>query len=310
MLKVLRRKTIIIVDSVSLADQTKDRMIKSGLNAGCFHGKEKAINTDIIISTFQSLDKLRESIDIEKYKIILNDECHIAANSTIQNFLALTEFQRYYGFSATPDARSDCENAIIRQYYGMIVGEVPAEELMENEVIVRPKIIFHTIHHEDFELWQDTEEYCIVHNRKRNLKIAELSKEEKTLILFKRLEHGNILKDLIPDSAMLSGDDSREVRKKVVDDFKKQKIKVLIASNIFKQGISINEIHTLNIVGGGKSKIDTLQKLGRGVRNDENKDVLIVNEFYDEGNKFTERHSLKRIQIYKDEGYTDIEILD
>jgi superfamily II DNA or RNA helicase len=309
MLKVLRRKSLIIVDSVSLADQTKDRMLKAGINTGCFHGKEKTTDTDIIIVTFQSLDKLNETVDLSKYVVCICDECHIAANATIQNFLAVSEFQRYYGFSATPDARSDYENALIRQYLGQIVGEVPAEELMNNAVIVRPKIYFHTIEQEEFEIWPDSEEFCIIKNEVRNRKIADLSQQESTLILYKRIEHGIILNKLIPGSEMLSGEDSRERRKDVVNRFKKKEVKVLLASNIFKQGISINEIRVLILVGGGKSKIDTLQKLGRGVRNDEGKDILIVHEFYDEGNKYTERHSIQRIKTYKDEGYTDIEIL-
>jgi len=68
-------------------------------------------------------------------------------------------------------------------------------------------------------------------------------------------------------------------------------------SKIFSTGISIKNIHYIIFAAGGKSKIKTLQSIGRGLRVHENKDILTIIDLVDEliyGGK----HFLKRQEFY------------
>ena len=75
-------------------------------------------------------------------------------------------------------------------------------------------------------------------------------------------------------------------------------------SKIFSTGISIKNIHYIMFAAGGKSKIKTLQSIGRGLRVHENKDVLTIIDLVDEliygGKHFDKRkefYDLEKIQV-------------
>jgi superfamily II DNA or RNA helicase len=52
-----------------------------------------------------------------------------------------------------------------------------------------------------------------------------------------------------------------------------------------------------------KSYIRTLQRIGRGLRTQEGKEILYVHDFIDDGNKYLIEHSNARYDIYKNEGF-------
>jgi len=104
----------------------------------------------------------------------------------------------------------------------------------------------------------------------------------------------------------VNGDHSTKERQQAVEQFENGELRVLISSNIFNEGISIPAIQRLIIASGGKSKVETLQKLGRGLRVTKDKKHVMVYDFYDAGNVFTERHSKERMKLYKQAGF-DIE---
>jgi len=308
LMKITKLPTLILVDSVSLATQTAKRILDAGVDCGVCHGKAN-IPGENVISTIGSYKKLG---DLAKFKMVIVDECHIAASSRFQEFFQTTNYPYRFGFSATPDGNDKYRFATIRQHIGDIISEIYTEELIENKVMVKPKIKFININCIPTVSWDAAYDKCIVNNKERNKKIVEIALQQDvpTLILYKIIEHGKALGELIPNSVVLSGSDSGAVREAAIKDFKDGKIKYLIASNIFKQGISINNIQTLINVSGGKSKIEVLQKIGRALRLHKDKDYALVYDFMDLGNKFTERHSLQRENLYKKTGFTDIEIID
>lgn len=242
---------------------------------------------------------------------VLVSNCHIASAARFQEFFSSTSFPVRFGFSATPDGNDKYKFATIRQYLGGVISEVYTNELMENEVIAPPEIHFKQISCIPTMDWQSSYISNIVENSDRNRIAADIANNSgvPTLVLYKIIDHGKELEKLIPDSILLSGGNNSTERENAIHKFKKGEVRVLIASNIFKQGISINNIQTLVNVSGGKSKIEVLQKIGRALRKHPGKEVALVYDFLDKGNDFTYRHSLQRMKLYKDNGYTNI-ILD
>lgn len=306
-LQLTQLPTLILVDSVSLATQTLTRFTEAGIDCGICHGKGK---TDgfCMISTIGSYKKLG---DLTRYKTVIVDECHIVGGSRFQEFFKSTNYPNRYGFSATPDGNDKYRYATIRQHIGGEISEIFTKELMDNKVMVKPKIRFVTTECLPTPSWEVAYEKCITKNTDRNKKIVELANNQQvpTLILYKIIEHGKILGELIPNSIVLSGSDSNTVREEAIESFKKGEVQYLIASNIFKQGISINNIQTLINASGGKSKIEVLQKIGRALRLHKGKDYALVYDFMDKGNQFTERHSLQRENLYRKTGFDDIEYI-
>jgi len=59
----------------------------------------------------------------------------------------------------------------------------------------------------------------------------------------------------------------------------------------------------------GKSKIRTLQDIGRGLRTGNKNGKLMVIDFTDETNPFLVRHARKRLQDYKREGCFNVRMI-
>jgi len=301
-LKISRLPTLILVDKVSLALQLKERIEKNGIkNIGLCYGKGM-MDGDVMVSTIGSVHKVPS---LRKYKCLIIDEVHRASAKRFQDFLKDTSYPIRFGFSATPHSGNDYKWNLIKQYMGDIIYTIAPEPLMENKVLAKPSITFIPIEAPPALDWPTSYNNCIVNNNTRNNRIKKLVEEYNvpTLILIRLIEHGEILNSLIDGSVFVSGVDDVIRRQEVINDFEAGNIQTVISSNIFNEGISINAIRLLIIASGGKSKIETIQKLGRGLRVADGKDSVKVIDFDDYGNKFTQRHSNERKKIYIKAGF-------
>ena len=306
-IKATKLPTLIVVNRISLAIQLKDRLCEQGIQAQVIYGQTtQLLETPVIVATIGSVKKV---LTIANIKVLIVDECHRAGASAFQNFFSTITVPIRFGFSATPNSGDKYRFALIRQFLGNVIYKVDVKELMENEVIAKPKISFVKSNGHNTLSWSVAYNDCIVHNTDRNNKIKELVEKYKlqTLILIRIIEHGEELSKLIPDSVFVSGIDDALYRKEVISRFEAGEIKTIISSNIFNEGISINAIKLLIIASGGKSKIETIQKLGRGLRVRPDKTDVIVIDFEDSGNLYTERHSALRRSIYEKSGFSLID---
>jgi superfamily II DNA or RNA helicase len=300
-LKASRLPTLILVNRVSLALQTMERINKNGIKAGiCYGGGVK--EGDVIVSTIGSVYKVP---NLTKFKALMIDEVHRSQANQFQKFLSKTSYPIRFGFSATPNSGDEYKWNLIKQYLGNIIYTINPEPLMKHKVIAKPKIKFLEVSCFPTVDWPTANWTCIVTNRNRNNKIKDLIKEYKvpTLILIRNIDHGKELNNLIEGSEFVSGVDDAETRQKIIRRFEEGTLNTIISSNIFNEGISINRIKLLIIASGGKSKIETIQKLGRGLRVHEHKDSVHVFDFNDYGNYFTEKHSKMRKNIYRKAGF-------
>jgi len=115
----------------------------------------------------------------------------------------------------------------------------------------------------------------IVDNLARNMVIVVtaknlVTKNKSVLINVNRIEHGKRLEALGLNYGVnckfIYGNDGDDVRKRVKDALESKRIKCVIASTIFKEGVNIPSLNCCINASGGKSEIATLQALGRGLR--------------------------------------------
>jgi len=304
-IKATKLPTLIVVNRISLAIQLKDRLCEQGIQAQAIYSQttQQLSETPVIVATIGSVKKVST---IANVKVLIVDECHRAGASAFQKLFSTIMVPIRFGFSATPNSGDKYRFALIRQFLGNVIYKVDVKELMENEVIAKPKISFIKSNGHNTLSWGAAYNDCIVHNTNRNNKIKELVEKHnlQTLILIRIIEHGEELSRLIPDSVFVSGIDDALYRKEVIRKFEAGEIKTIISSNIFNEGISINAIKLLIIASGGKSKIETIQKLGRGLRIRTDKIDVLVYDFEDSGNLYTERHSALRRNIYEKAGFS------
>lgn len=166
--------------------------------------------------------------------------------------------------------------------------------------------------------WSTAEQQGIVYNVYRNkiIKILANSLPGTVLTLVKYVEsHGEKLHKEMEDALFLSGMDKIKERELAVEMLEKNEIKTIIASTIFDEGVSINNINNVILVGGGQSYEKTLQRIGRGMRlnHDHNgnitKSKVHIYDFYDETHPTLKKHSNTRIKFAEEEGY-EVNIID
>jgi len=314
-IKIAKLPTLILVNKIGLCDQLAERAEEAGIESvGIWHSKKKK-SGDVQFATIGSVKSLPS---LSKYKILIGDEVHHFSSKTFQDFLSKSSYPIRIGFSATPDKDDPFIYAKVRQYFGNEIAVVSADELIENKVIALPKITFLNVDCPATLDWKTAYEQGIIKNKERNKKIVDIVEkyEMPTLILIKDVKHkqGEIIKSYIEENThkkvVYIHGSSKHNRMKVIHSFENGEIDVLISTNILNEGISMKKIKVLINASGGKSKVENLQKLGRGVRIDDGKSEVIVYDFDDNGNKFTERHSAIREKLYKKEGYQEIEHID
>jgi superfamily II DNA or RNA helicase len=302
-IKITQLPTLIIVNRITLASQIAARLEKAGVkDIGLFHSKSNKKGR-ITVSTIGSIKKIP---NLDEFKVLILDETHRIQSNSYQEFLKNTSYPLRFGFSATPFSGDNYKWALIKQFIGDIIYEIKAKELIENNVIAKPEIELLHVQCPPTIDWYMANQKCIIENKQRNAKIIDLVKQHNTptLILIRNIEHGELLEDSIPGSQFVSGIDDNDIREDVIKRFEEGSLKVIISSNIFNEGISIDNIQLLIIASGGKSRIETTQKIGRSLRSmGGKKKKVFVYDFYDAGNKFTEKHSLMRKRTYIREGF-------
>lgn len=310
-LKLTNLPALILVNKVMLGVQLRETFVKGGIDCGICSGKQY-IEGKCMVSTIQSVGKIT---DFTRFKVCLSDESHNTSSETYQNFLKRFGCPLKFGFSASPFRNGDYLGyAKIRQFLGSPIIKIESKELLENEVMAKPHIylIKNECSNDEYLDYQSAYLTEIVESEKRNGLIKTVCEKYGTgiLIVVNIVEHGERLRELIPNSKFISGETPLEERSEVLKDFDEGKLPVLIGSTILQEGISITHMKCMILACGNKSNVATLQKIGRSLRFKAGEKTEV--DFYDffDKTKFLSKHSKMRVNLYKKAGYDDIHLLD
>jgi superfamily II DNA or RNA helicase len=313
-LKLLKSRSLVLFNRVNLAQQTFERAKNRGLDVGIVQGKN-VVEKWITMATIQSIEKIDS---IKKYKNLIVDEAHFGSGTSYQRVLKMKNWERVYGFSATPltPGKVTLKDAKIISFMGPVIFDIEAKPLMEREIIAKPEICFVPIDVpddiDDFD-YRSAEKIGLTHNDYRNniiSKIANVHKGENILILSKYVEQGENILKLIPGAYFIYNETKPTRRMELISEFEKRKFNVLIAARILDYGIDIKNIDVLIAASAGKGFIATIQRLGRGLRTTDQKKNVIVYDFKDNTHKSLYRHYRHRLKTYKEFGFDNIKELD
>jgi len=109
------------------------------------------------------------------------------------------------------------------------------------------------------------------------------------------IRHGEILKKLMPGAVLVTGRDTKKVRKIVMDTLNGGCINPVITT-LYGEGVDIMPLNAVTIAGGGMSSIETFQRL-RSITPGPGKDRGVVVDFMDNVH-FLRAHSNARKKFY------------
>lgn len=321
-------RVLIIVPDIGLVEQTYKDFISYNFPMETVTkwsgNNEININAQVIIANMGILQS--EKSDLTWFKevgMLIVDECHkLRRGNKVNKLIDKIPTLRRFGFTGTlPESDIDTWN--INNFIGPVIFKRTTTNLRDaagGEYIANAQAL--AIHLEygakpDYTAVAASQRYLteldFIHtNRFRYVVVKNVINKLKNncLILVDHIVHGNnMYKELSTLEGkqvyFIQGSVEVEERRKIQQLMETNNDVVCIAiSKIFSTGISIKNIHYIMFAAGGKSKIKTLQSIGRGLRVHENKNVLTIIDLVDEliygGKHFDKRkefYDLEKIQV-------------
>ena len=313
-------RTIVIVPNKNLVGQTEEDYRNIGLDVGVLFGDRKEYNRKHTICTWQSLNvldkKSKDALDDDQLAVFLDglvavicDEVHSVKNTNVLHTLLTTTFANIpirWGLTGTiPE--EEYNQVSLYSAIGPIIGSLTAKELQDAGHLANCHVnILHTQETAVYGNYQEELKYLTTNDERLDWvakKIKSIALTGNTLVLMDRIETGEKLHALIPDSVFISGKMKTTKRKEHYKEINLDNNAVMLATyGTTSTGISINRIFNLVLIEPGKSFVRVIQSIGRGLRKADDKDAVDVFDIASKC-KFSNRHLLKRKKFYDQVSY-------
>ena len=313
-------RSIVVVPSKQLVEQTEDDYKNLGLDVGVLYGDRKEYTKTHTICTWQSLEALNKKSKnydpdislmdfIEGVSCIIVDEVH-GAKADVLKKLMTREFANIplrWGLTGTIPL-DEAEKIALILSIGDIIHEVTAKELQDQGVLSNlhvevmqlkdPVMKFQNYQAELKWLVSDKKRMTYVANH-----IIEQAKTGNTLVLVQHIKAGELLQSMIPDSVFIHGTMKTKDRKTEYDEVRTSEGKIIIATyGVAAVGIDVPRIFNLYLIEPGKSFIRVIQSIGRSIRMAVDKNFANIFDVTST-HKYSKRHLTTRKKFYNKQQY-------
>lgn len=329
-------KTLIIVPTINLVEQMSKDFFSYGFK-GDIHkitaGIEKETNKNITISTWQSLQHQPKSF-FKQFKLVICDEVHLATANSIKSIMENLISGKYrFGFTGTTDDLPVHE-MVLNGLFGPLKRYIKASELIEQgyastfeikSIVLKYNDTISKLMYENAEInkkkpaqvYQEEIDFIVRYNKRNEfIKNLTLSLQGNTLLLFQFVaKHGEVLYKLIKDQAKnrnvyyIAGLTEKDIREDIRQLVEKETNAIIVASvGTSSTGISIVNLHNIIFSSPTKSKIRTLQSIGRMLRKGGSKISATLYDIADDmtwedRENYSYKHFRQRLFIYKNESF-------
>ena len=319
------KNILIVVPTTSLVEQMYKDFADYGWDVGSFchkiyAGKERDTDSQVIITTWQSIYKLPRKY-FERFSVVIGDEAHQFKSKSLISIMTKLDNVKYrYGFTGTLDG-SETHKWVLEGLFGPSYKIIKTDELMKKGHLAKLDINVLLLKHppNKFETFEEEVQYIISHTKRNNfIKNLALDLKGNTLILFARVEkHGEPLYNLINSNNIIEnrnvffihGGVETEDREKVREITEKENNAIIVASyGTFSTGINIKNLHNVIFASPSKSRIRNLQSIGRVLRKGNQKTRATLYDIADDisyksRKNYTLNHLIERIKIYNEENF-------
>ena len=291
-----------------------------------YQGKEKHTDKPLTISTWQSLYQLPKEY-FHQFDYIIGDEAHLFKAQSLTTILTSCINAKYrIGLTGTLDG-TKTHKLVLEGLFGQVKQVTTTKELMDKKQVSDFEIKCLILKHPDdicLEMkdkdYQAEIQYLIAcEARNKFIKNLAVSLGNNTLILYQMVaKHGQVLYDMIRNTENIGdrkvffvhGGTETEDREKIREIMEKENDAIIVASyGTFSTGINIRNLHNIIFASPSKSRVRSLQSIGRGLRNSEGKDKATLYDIaddlrYKKHMNFTLKHFVERVKIYTEERFS------
>ena len=327
------KRGLLIVPRSALVEQMysdfEDYSVKNGkdMDKYChrvYSGKDKVSEKPIVISTWQSLQRLPKEY-FQQFDYVICDEVHQAQAKALTDIVGKCSKANYrLGVTGTLSGAKSHEWQLIG-LFGQVYKATTSAELMKKKQLAELTIKCLILKYSDEECqymksasYQDEIKY-IISNPARNTFVTNLaiSMEGNTLLLFNYVEtHGAILYDMIKSKAkegrkvfFIHGGTNVEDREQIRRIVETERDAIIVGSvGVLSTGTNIVALDNVIFSSPSKSKIRNLQSIGRGLRVSDTKKSATLYDIADDFSwkskeNFTLKHFFERVKTYNEEKF-------
>lgn len=320
------KSVLVIVPTTSLVEQMYKDFSDYGYDVEnechiIYSGKDKTTKKRVIISTWQSIHRLKADW-FEQFGCIFGDECHgFKAKSLSSIMNKATEAEYRFGTTGTLDG-TQTHKLVLEGLFGPTQRVTTTKKLQESNTLAQLDIQVLLLQYPEAvrknmsdKTYQEELHYLVT-NEERNKFIRNLALTQKgnTLVLFQFVDkHGKVLYDMIKEkndkTYYVHGGTETSDREAIRGIVEKKEGAIIVASlGTFSTGINIKNLHNIIFASPSKSQIRVLQSIGRGLRKSDNGQQTILYDIADDlhwnsRKNFTLQHSEERVKIYGKEQF-------
>tara|TARA_B100000073_G_scaffold268494_1_gene228113 strand:- start:7663 stop:9123 length:1461 start_codon:yes stop_codon:yes gene_type:complete len=319
-----KREILIIVPTTSLVSQLTQDLKDYGWAADHYvhqimGGREKYVETPVVISTWQSIYKEPKKF-FKRFDVIIGDEAHLYKAKSLTGILTKCHDARYrIGLTGTLDGMKT-HQLVLEGLFGKCNQVTKTADLMNAGTLTKLKVKCLVLQHGyvPFDSYQQEMDFIVSHP-KRNKFIAKLAEDldGNTLILFNYVEkHGDPLLEVLNNCVTedrkvfyIHGGVETAERERARQICETESNAIILASyGTFSTGINIRNLHNIIFASPSKSRVRNLQSIGRVLRKGENKSQAVLYDIADDCSRgsrqnYTLRHLVERIKIYTEEKF-------
>lgn len=308
--------TLVLQNRASLTKQNYDEICSWDFPSVGMVGGGKFKPGLITVATVQSIKKIDKLLP--KIRALVVDEIHdMMSAGPKAAYRKLTNCSVRVGMSATPFKFGESDQVhkyYVKGFFGPVLktkatesGILTTNELQKREILSKSHCTFYPIAEPmiPHDVYMDAVTRGIAESYYFHKVVSGLAKllKGRTLILVDRIAHGDALHGLLPGSLWVRGQDNIETRKEVIKQLQeKENVTAIATQQIFNTGINCR-LHFLINAAGGQADHQIIQRMGRGLRTADDKDILQYYDFLFKINDYLEDHSKKRIKILTNQGH-------
>jgi superfamily II DNA or RNA helicase len=311
---------LVTTPNIRLLNQNRDEMEGFlGEPVGILGDSKRELNARVVTATIQSLASRLEENDLEvvafltKVSVWICDESHGAAADSYRILSkALANCHIRLGTTATWMREDGCE-LLMEGVLGDVLYEYSYEQAFKDKVLTPIDIIMRDIPHiigmanrrnktkPQFGSWYRER---IAANECRNLRIAldaaSLVDNDMApcLVMVKHIPHGKFIAEML-GCPFINGTETTSLQvSSVLKKFMNGDFPVIVASSILNVGVNLVELKSAVNAASGDSRIDALQKPGRGLRLHANKPRFVYVDYNDQEDFYFKWHAANRRGTY------------
>ena len=281
------------------------------MSVGKFADSVKDTDSHVICGSIQSVALNLELFQDNDFDYIIIDEAHHASADTYQKVLAYFKPKFTLGLTATPERADDSNileifkntaHKLDIQTAVEIGALVPVRCIRIHTNIDMTKVRFNSVQYNI----RDLDDKIFVPERNKLIVDTWLSyvKNKRTVVFCASVKHAEQIARLFQDAGIaalaVSGSMKTSERNEQLAKFASGDIKVLCACDLLNEGWDCPQTEVLFMARPTMSKVLYTQQLGRGMRNCEGKDHLMVFDFVDNASQYNAPYSMHRLFKLKD----------